>query len=114
MHSRSSVHKQLAALGLRTYNSAHSHSRATFKYEPIIRLYKLEIPSLFGILCRDEGSILQREDPNLFDKELDKLLEEYGPLIWPKPGEGDRDHLLEARMGSPYEQDLVYPRDTVM
>jgi hypothetical protein len=111
---RSTIHKHLEGLGLRTYNNEHHSNRAIFKYKPVIQLYRVELLALVGILCRDEGSVLHREDPELFDDELDKLLEEFGPLIWPKPGEGNRDHLCEAQAGTSYEIDLVYPHDTAM
>jgi hypothetical protein len=38
-------------------------------------------------------------------------LQEYGPLIWPQPVDGSREHLREAQAGSLYESDLIYPRD---
>jgi hypothetical protein len=77
----------------------------------VIRLYREGLPSLFGILCRDEGSVLSRDDPTLLNAELDQLLQEYGPLIWPHPSEGSRDHLHAAQIGTLYETDFVYPRD---
>ncbi|KAH3981000.1 hypothetical protein HBH51_050050 [Parastagonospora nodorum] len=104
-----SVHAELQSLGLRSYNTS---ARAVFKHEAVNRLYREELPSLFRILVRDQGSTLDRDDPALFDKDLDQLLREYGPLIW--PGEGNRDHLLTARVGTPYESDLVYPRDSTV
>jgi hypothetical protein len=109
------VHALLKALGLRTCNSTEqTPTRAVFGSEPVNRLYKHEIPALFGILCRDEGTILDIDDPLLFDKDLDKLLLEFDPLIWPKPGEGDRNHLHEAQPGTPYDTDLWYPRDAAV
>ncbi|EAT84444.2 hypothetical protein SNOG_08168 [Parastagonospora nodorum SN15] len=104
-----SVHAELQSLGLRSYTTS---ARAVFKHEAVNRLYREELPSLFRILVRDQGSTLDRDDPALFDKELDQLLREYGPLIW--PGEGSRNHLLTARFGTPYESDLVYPRDSTV
>lgn len=110
-----SVHTEMECLGLRTYNTKTCATRAVFKHSGVLRLYKLELPSLFGVLLRDEGIIISREDPQLFDKELDKLLrEEFGPLIWPEPSKGNREHLLEARFGTLYESDLIYPRDDTM
>jgi hypothetical protein len=105
------VYTYLGSLGLRTYNKEPHSSRAIFKHGAVLELYRLEILSLFGILLRDEGSILDRGDPKLFDKELDILLQSYGPRIWPKIGEGDRGHLLEPRAGTMYDSDIVYPRD---
>lgn len=103
------MHAELQSLGLRSYTAS---ARAVFKHDAVNRLYREELPSLFRILVRDRGSTLDRDDPVLFDKELDQLLGEYGPLIWPGEGEGNRDHLLAAQAGTPYESDLVYPRDT--
>ena len=108
------VHARLEGLGLQTYNNEQSATRAIFKYKPVIRLYKLEIPALFGVLCRDEGTVLSREDPMLFDEDLDELLQEYGPLVWPVPNGVNRGHLREAQAGTPYGADLVYPRDAAM
>jgi hypothetical protein len=106
------VHALLKALGLRTYSG--DQARAVFKSEAVKRLYKLGISALFGILCRDEGIVLDRDDPSLFEEELDKLLLEFGPQIWPQPGEGNRTHLHEARAGTAYNTDLWYPRDATM
>ncbi|KAF2818982.1 hypothetical protein CC86DRAFT_413360 [Ophiobolus disseminans] len=107
------IHAQLERLGLQTYNEAREGvtTRAIFKYQPVIRLYKLEAPSLFGILERDG---LDRDGPMLFDEELDVLLQKYGPLIRPRPGEASREYLREAQAGTLYETDLVYPCDTAM
>lgn len=99
------------SLGFRDYGGSGHRTRAVFHYEPLLRLYKLEVPSLFGRLLRDEGILLDRTDAQLFDAELDELLDEFGPLIWPLPGLGPRDHLLEPNEGSRYTSDLVYPRD---
>jgi hypothetical protein len=109
------VHAQLESLGLQTYNDTSGGvvTRAIFKFEPVKRLYKIEISALFGILIRDEA-ILDREDPKLFDEELEKLLLEYGPVVWPVPGEGSRDHLCTAQMGTLYEADLVHPHDSAI
>jgi hypothetical protein len=114
-HGNTGVHALLKALGLRTCNSTgQTQTRAVFESEPVNRLYKHEISALFGILCRDEGTVLDRNDPLLFDKDLDKLLLEFGPLVWPIPGEGDRKHLHEAQPGTPYDTDLLYPRDAAV
>jgi hypothetical protein len=69
------VHAQLESLGLQTYNDTSGGvvTRAIFKFEPVKRLYKSEIFALFGILIYDEA-IFDREDPKLFDEELEKLL----------------------------------------
>lgn len=93
-----SVHTELERLGLRVYNRDPTPTRPVFKHHALLRLDRLEISSLFGILLRDEGSVLSREDPNLFDKELDKVLEEFGPLVWPIPGQGSRDHLRQPHV----------------
>jgi hypothetical protein len=108
------VHAQLKALGLRTCNSEQQPARAVFEAEAVNRLYKHEISALFGILCRDQGTVLDRNDPLLFDKDLDKLLIEFGPLIWPRLGEGDRKHLHEAQAGTTYDTNLSYPRDAAV
>jgi hypothetical protein len=108
---RGGVRTQLKRLGLRAHNAETYTTRAVFKHNAVLRLYKLELPCLFGILPRDEGAILSRQDPQLLDKELEKLLEEFGPLIWPELGEGSREHLLDAQAGTLYESDLIYPRD---
>ena len=106
------VHAQIERLGLQTYKASETRpTRPIFKYEPVIQFYKLEIPALFGILQRDG---LDREDPMLFDEDLDKLLQEYGPRIWPIHGEGSREHLRVAQPNTLYEADLVYPRDSAM
>ncbi|KAH6616638.1 hypothetical protein C7974DRAFT_48612 [Boeremia exigua] len=101
----------LESLGLKDQGTSGYQARAIFHYEPLLRLYKLEIPSLFGLLLRNEGTTLNRADPSLFQVELDKMLVEFGPLIWPSPGHGPRDHLLKPTEGSRYTSDLIYPRD---
>lgn len=98
------VHAHLKALGLRTQNTGATLTRPVFASKVVLRLYREEVGALFGILCRDG---LDREDPNLFDAELDALLADLGPLIWPKPGEGDRQYLRD-------DSDLEYPRDTAV
>jgi hypothetical protein len=60
---------------------------------------------------RDEDIFLERTDPNLFGAELSELLEDYGPLIWPVPEQGPRDHLLTPQADSLYPAELIYPRD---
>ncbi|KAF2026177.1 hypothetical protein EK21DRAFT_39146, partial [Setomelanomma holmii] len=107
----------IEALGWRTYNNPDGVvNRPIFKFEPIIRLYKVELSHLFGILLRDEGAVLNREDPMLFDKELEKLLHEYGPLVWPHPENDNRNrqHLRDAQAETLYEQGLMYPRDVTI
>jgi hypothetical protein len=104
-------------LGFRDYGESGHRARAVFRYEPLLRLYKLELPRLFGLLLRDERDetkLLDRADPKLFETEMDELLEKYGPLIWPALGEGSREHLLEPKEGTRYTSDLEYPRDSVM
>jgi hypothetical protein len=86
-------------------------TRAIFRHDAVLRLYKLEIPHLFGILLRDEGSILSREDPKLLEEELETLLQTHGPRIWPKIVGGDRQHLLKPQAGTVYESKVVYPRN---
>lgn len=104
----------LQTLGFRDHATSEGRSRAIFHYEPLLELYKREIPSLFGILLRDEGTFVDRTDPELFEAELEELLKRYGPLIWPAPGHGPRDHLLNPQEGSHYTSELVYPRDNVL
>ncbi|KAF2111724.1 hypothetical protein BDV96DRAFT_581664 [Lophiotrema nucula] len=109
----------IEALGLRTYGKELEDPkvlvrRPVFKHEDVLRLYRKEIPALFGQLLRDErdgGHTLNRDDPNLFDRELEVLLTELGPRIWPEPGKGDRSHLREPKRDSMYEMELSYPRD---
>ncbi|KAH7077600.1 hypothetical protein BKA63DRAFT_489165 [Paraphoma chrysanthemicola] len=105
------VYAHIEALGLKTYNDRYRTARAKFNYLPVKRLYTLEIPHYFGILCRDGGTVLSRDDPTLFDQEFDQLLQEYGPLIWPQPHGRNREHLCDAKAGTLYEADLIYPRD---
>lgn len=102
------------SLGFKNHGNPSHRTRAVFHYEPLLRLYKLEIPSLFGRLMRDEGILYDRSNPNLFQTELEELLSGLGPLIWPDPGQGPRDHLLEPVEGSRYPSDLIYPRDKDM
>jgi hypothetical protein len=77
-------------------------------------VYQVELPVLFGRLLRDESPAFDRNTPNLFEEELDDLLQEYGPQIWPEFGAGSRDHLRKPREGTRYTSDLVYPRDHAM
>lgn len=112
--ARIGIFELLESLGLKDYSTSGHQARAVFHYEPLLRVYRLEVPSLFGRLSRDEGVSLDRADPHLFEAELDKLLAEFGPLIWPAHGQGPRDHLLEPTKGSRYTSDLVYPKDKIM
>jgi hypothetical protein len=105
---------EVERLGLRTYNQGSNFTRPKFKSDAVCRMYWQDLQRLFGILCRDEGSILSRDDPNLFDTELTSLLEEYGSVVWPVPEEGNRDHLRMPQTDTLYTEDLVYPRDTAM
>jgi len=109
------VYAHLEGLGLQTLNdsSAGVKNRAIFTFQPVIRLYKLKIPALFGVLLRDEA-ILDRDDPKLFDDELETLLREFGPFVWSVPGEGSRDHLRTAQTGTLYVTDIIYPRDAAI
>ncbi|KAJ4985676.1 hypothetical protein SVAN01_08851 [Stagonosporopsis vannaccii] len=109
--TRFGVSEILETLGLKDNGSSGHRTRAVFHYEPLLKLYKFEIPSLFGRLLRDEGTVLDRTDLALFQLELSKLFEEYGPLVWPLPGQGPRDLLLKRDENSRYSSDLVYPRD---
>lgn len=110
------VHSCLHSLGLQTYNPGNNQTRARFYFPPIIQLYRVEIPYLFGLLCRDDETTktLDRKDPKLFDKELDKILAEYGPRIWPEAVEGARDHLRSPQTGTLYSRNLFYPHDAAM
>lgn len=99
------------SLGFKNHGNSSYRTRAVFHYEPLLRLYKLEIPSLFGRLMRDEGIFVERTDPDLFQTELEEVLTELGPLIWPDLGQGSRDHLLKPIEGTRYTSDLIYPRD---
>lgn len=106
---RPSIYEVLERLGFRDYGSSKLKAQAVYQYEPLVNLYKFEIPSLFGRLLRDEDIFLDRADPELFDPELEELLQEYGPLIWPAPGQGRRDHLLFPQADSGYTSELIYP-----
>lgn len=110
------VTEHLESLGLKDLGTSERKTRAVFRYDPLVKLYKLEIPSLFGRLLHDEGLFLDRADPELFETELDEILKTYGPSIWPVPGQGPRDHLLDPdpREGSRYPSALVYPRDSTV
>jgi hypothetical protein len=121
-YPRTGVTDHIESLGLRTYTKERKdakaiRSRPVFRHEPVLILYRVELPALFGRLVRDERdekNVFSRTDPNLFDKELDELLVVYGPLIWPQPGEGSRDHLREPQEGTNYPSDLIYPKDTAV
>jgi hypothetical protein len=108
------VRVHLTSLDLQSYNKVPGATRAVFRHGAVLRLYKSEIPSNFGILLRDGGSILSRDDPKLFDEELETLLESYGPRIWPNIGGGDREHHLDPQPGTMYDSEIVYPRDKRM
>src|SRR5205807_1909364 len=86
--------------------------RAVFKHGPVIELYEIELSILFNRLISEES--LDRDDPNLFDKELDAILAKWGPEIWPQPRHGTRDHLRKPEKGTRYTSDLVYPRDSIV
>lgn len=115
-----SVHEQIEALGLRTYGKEredpnHIPRRVILKYEPVIQLYKEELATLAERLQREQGEqAYYEDDPKLFDKELDTLLAEYGPKIWPRPELGSREHLRSPKKNTRYMSDLVYPRDSSM
>ncbi|KAF2473176.1 uncharacterized protein BDR25DRAFT_341326 [Lindgomyces ingoldianus] len=106
----------IEALGLRTFGKEVEDptvivKRPKFNNEYVRRLYKIELLALWGLLLRDEGTTLDRDDPDLFDEELDDVLEEYGPRIWPKSASANRSHLRTPHPGSLYPKELVYPRD---
>ncbi|CAO2648042.1 Nn.00g089640.m01.CDS01 [Neocucurbitaria sp. VM-36] len=106
-------------LGLQTYGKERrdpgfARRRPVFSYAPVIELHKLELPALLGLLHRNEGITLDRGDKNLFDEELETLLKKFGPLVWPEPGQGNRDHLRMPQEGTLYTSDIVYPRDTAI
>jgi hypothetical protein len=108
------VHKEVERLGLRTHNRDSNTTRPKFQNAAVIRMYRQEMNYLFAVLCVGEGSVLSRNDPQLFDKELNDLLKEFGPLIWPMPGEGSRDHLRQPQADTLYKEELVYPRDSAV
>ncbi|KAF3036459.1 hypothetical protein E8E12_006055 [Didymella heteroderae] len=80
--AKTGVPETLESLGLKDHGTSGYRARAVFYCEPLLRLYKLEIPSLFGRLMRDEGIFLDRADPDIVHAELEELLIELGPLIW--------------------------------
>ena len=91
--------------------------KPVFRYEPVTALHEFELAALLGLLLRNAhnaNTVIDLHDPTLLDKELDQLLVEYGPLIWPKPGQGSRDHLRKPQEGTRYPADLIYPRDSTM
>jgi hypothetical protein len=107
------------SLGLQTFgrereDPSHIVRKPIFTYEPVIALYKVELQALSGRFIRDkkQGTLLDRSSTNLFSEELDVLLANYGPLIWPEPGRGSRRHLREPQEGTRYPHDLIYPRDS--
>ncbi|KAF2738115.1 hypothetical protein EJ04DRAFT_574090 [Polyplosphaeria fusca] len=110
------VNELIEALGLRTFG-AELHDpavvvkRPKFLHDDVIQLFKKEIPALFGTLVKNEGATLDRNNLNLFDKELDDLLAVFGPKIWPELGHGDRTHLRQPSSDSHYKTPLVYPKD---
>lgn len=104
-------------LGLQSYGTTPKSRKRpcpVFRYKPVIELYKIELPSLFGLLHRNEGPVHDRNDPRLFDKELETLLTIFGPQIWPEIGHGSREHLRKPQEDTLYTSDLVYPRDSAM
>jgi len=113
------VAHHIECLGLQTYGRERIEPgfvmrKPVFRYEPATAIHELEVPALLGLLLRDAhdaNTVIDRHDPMLLDKELDQLLVEYGPLIWPEPGQGSRDHLRKPQEGTRYPADLIYPRD---
>ena len=108
---KDSVSEVLECLGFRDYGPSTPKAHKLYHYSQLVDLCKYEIPSLFGRLLRDEGLFLERTDTDLFEAELCELFEDYGPLIWPVPGQGPRDHLLTPKADSLYPVELIYPRD---
>lgn len=108
---RRSVRTYLELLGLRTYGNNVKHHE--FQYEPVRRLIGSEIHPLFCLLLRNEDISLDQNDPDLFDEELDAVLEHYGPQIW-STDQRNRNHLLEPSMSTAYTSHLEYPRDKHM
>lgn len=105
------------ALGLATFGPERDNPniilrKPKFNFQPVVDLYKKEIPALFAMLELDNGKKYRRSDPNLFDHELDELLEVFGPEIW--PDDGDRSHLRDPDPESRYPADLYYPDDKEM
>lgn len=118
MHGRLYIRivENIEALGLRTSGKELENPSAVvkpsiFTYAPVNELYRIKIPALCVRLLHDEGTTLDRDDPNLFDAELNEILQLLGPKIWPKPSSGSRDHLRKPEEGSRYPLELVYPRD---
>jgi hypothetical protein len=115
-HGNRTLLQHIESLGIQTFGKERENPnfvvrRIVLNYHPLLKLCRVELPVLFGRLLRDEGTVLDRYNPNLFDDELDSLLAEYGPLIWPDPGTGSRDHLRDPQKGTLYTSDLIYPRD---
>lgn len=108
------IHEYVELLGLQTYGHEEVKRRPVFRSKPVIELYKTELTLLFGLLHSDQGAAHDRNDPLLFDQELNTLLKTFGPQIWPELGQGSRGHLLKPQVGTLYTSDLVYPRDNAM
>ncbi|KAF2500146.1 hypothetical protein BU16DRAFT_613943 [Lophium mytilinum] len=107
---RRGVNECFEALGWRHFGKDEGViKRPKFNFKPLNDLYKTEIGNLFTKLS---ASAVDRNDPKLFDKELDKILEKLGPPIWPnKPANVQRTHLRDPDPETLYRKHLIYPRD---
>ncbi|KAF2813795.1 uncharacterized protein BDZ99DRAFT_567532 [Mytilinidion resinicola] len=108
--SRPRVNEWFEALGWRHFGKDEGVvKRPKFNFKPLNDLYKTEIGNLFTKLST---SAVDRDDPKLFDKEFDKILEKLGPPIWPnKPANVQRAHLRDPDPETLYKKHLIYPRD---
>lgn len=102
----------IEALGLRICNLEDGASRVArprFRHRPSAKLYKVKISGLFHKLDSDNEGKYTRSDPLLFDKELDLILAQFGPEIW--PDKEPRPHLRVPDATSRYDRNLYYPQD---
>ncbi|OAL49599.1 hypothetical protein IQ07DRAFT_644750 [Pyrenochaeta sp. DS3sAY3a] len=106
MGSSINLHTFIQRLGLRDYGITWQGYK--FQHEAVKKLYRIELAALFAIKVQQK---LNRQEPDLFDQELNILLAHYGPQIWPT-GTANRDHLLQPTGDSSYPSQLEYPRDT--
>jgi hypothetical protein len=110
--STGTVNDWIECLGLRTFGKETEDAnvvvkRPKFTFPPVLDLYKNEAKKLYTQLATSET--LDRDDPQLFDKEFDAVLNKLGPSIW--PSKGKRPHLRDPDQKSLYKKHLVYPRD---
>ncbi|OCL01958.1 hypothetical protein AOQ84DRAFT_369675 [Glonium stellatum] len=110
------VHACLEAAGLRT-SGKHSasdqetkmvHRKPKFDFKPVSDLYYNKVAYLSHKLS-EGGDVYDRLDRFLFDTELEQILKDSGPTIWPESTE--RQHLLVADPSTRYQRDLFYPQD---